>query len=225
MALQSLNINGAIGTLPPRQYAAGLGNYLVVTNPTPGTAIAYANQTSFSATANGLFSFQNNEPSGGKTFILDYIKLEQTAAAPTGTLAMHFEAFNETGLVTLTGNVASRVPVNLANLAAPGSLTVQSFAAGAATVPAAVGTRRLQALAILDTGVAVQHDTYILQAGGDVIGTAGLTAARATDPADLATVCAPVTAPPQSTTWINMWWVTSATNVPSFEFEVGFYFV
>lgn len=225
MPLGPVVLNGSLGILPPRQQSAVLGNYLMATNPTPGTAIAYANQTAFSATANGLFAIANNESAGGRTVALDYLKLEQTATAPTGTLAMHFEAFNETGIVTLTGNVATRVPVSYANQPAPGTLTVQSFAAGAATVPAAVGTRRLQSLGILDTGVTVQHDTFLVQFGADVIGTAGLTAARATDPADMATTMGPVTVPPQSTTWINMWWVTSATNVPSFEFELGFYFV
>lgn len=225
MPLGPVVLNGSLGVLPPRQQAALLGNYFTVTNPTPGTAIAYANQTAFSATANGLFSIANAEPTGGRAVALDYLKLKQTATAPTGTLVMNFEVFNETGIVAMTTLVATRTAVSLANQPAPGTLTVQSFAAGAATVPAAVGVRRQQTLGWIDTGVSVAQDTYFLQFGGDAVGSAGLTAARATDPATVVGVAGPATVPPQSTSWINMWWVTSAANVPSFEFELGLYFI
>lgn len=220
-------LNGALYLGGWRQAQAALGNYYVVTNPTPGTAIAYAQQVAFSATANGLFLFANTEISGGRTISLDYIKLVQTATAPATTLVMRLEAFNETGLVAMTGNVATRTPVNLGNVPIPATLTVQSFAAGAGTVPAAASgaTRRLQSVIAIDTGVTVQHDQYIVQFGGDVIGgTAGLTAARATDPATVVAHASAVTVPPNSTTWINMWWLTGTTNVASFEFEVGFLF-
>lgn len=223
-----LVVNGLIGLLPADQQAAGSGNYFVVTNPTPGTAVAYALQTAFSATANGLFSIANTSPvgGGGPSIYLDYLKLIQTATVPTGTLNMRFEAFNETGLVALTGNVATRTPVcSSSAFTVPSTITVQSFAAGAATVPAAVGTRRLQAIGAISTGVAVAQDTYVLQFGsGDAIGgTAGLTAARATAPATLTGQCAPVVVAPGTTSWLNMWWVTQAANAPSFEFELGLY--
>ena len=49
-----------------------------------------------------------------------------------------------------------------------------AFSAGAATVPAAVGTRRNLAEIHIDTGVCVQHDTYVVDFGVDApsIGTA-----------------------------------------------------
>lgn len=217
-------LNGQVGQLAPDQALAGSGKYYVVTNPTPGTAIAYALQTAFSATANGLFAIQNTDLAGGTSVYLDYLKLIQTATVPTGCLVMRFEAFNETGSVTLTGNVATRTPVSLGNGAAPSTVTVQSFAAGAATVPAAVGTRRLQSIAAINTSAAVVHDQYVIQFGaGDIVGgTAGLTAVRATASATIVGQAAPVVVPPASTTWINMWWVTAAANTPSFEFELGF---
>lgn len=219
-------LNGQVGILPPDQSAAGAGKYFVVTNPTPGTAIAYAQQVTFSATANAMFSIANTDVVGGTNIYVDYLKLIQTATAPATTLVMRFEVFNETGLVTLTGNVATRTPVSVNSaFAVPGTATVQSFAAGAGTVPAAVGTRRLQSVAAINTGVAVIHDQYILQFGsGDTVGgTAGLTAARATASATITGQAAPVVVAPQSTSWINMWWVTGTTNVASFEFEMGLY--
>lgn len=227
MAANAIVVNGALSVLPPDQAAAGNGQYLIVTNPTPGTAIAYAQQVTFSATANGLLAVQNNELLGGRSAYLDYLKLIQTATAPATTTVMRFEAFNETGIVSMTGNVATRTPVVSNGGVAPGTVTVQSFAAGAGTVPAAVGTRRLQSVAAIQTGVAVINDTYILQFGsGDAVGgTAGLTAARATAPATITGQAAPVVVSPQSTSWLNMWWVTGTTNVASFEFELGLYFL
>lgn len=206
---------------------AAAGKYFVVTNPTPGTAIAYALQTSFSATANGLFAIKNTNTVGGANIQLDYLKLKQTATAPTGTLVMNFEAYNETGLVTLTGNVATRTPVQLnqgSGFTQTTGAVVQSFAAGAATVPAAVGTRVLQSIGSINTGVTVAQDTYVMNFGGDgpVTGTAGLTAARATAPATVTGQMAPVIIAPQTTTILNMWWVTAAANTPSFEFELSY---
>lgn len=217
--------NGSISISQARQTAAAVGKYFVVTNPTPGTAVAYGLQVTFSATANGLFGIQNNNPSNGANIQLDYLKLIQTATAPATTLAMRMEVFNETGIVALTGAVATRTPVNINTGSSQGTnAVVQSFAAGAATVPAAVGTRRLQSVIALQTGVAVQHDAYVVQfGGGDVVaGTAGLTAARATAPATIVAQAAPIVVAPQTTSWINMWWLTATTNTPSFEFELGY---
>lgn len=220
-------LNGQVGFPSSRQMLAAAGKYFVVTNPTPGTAIAYALQTGFSATANGLFAIKNTNTVGGANIQLDYLKLKQTATVPTGTLVMNFEAYNETGLVAMTGNVATRTPVQLnqgAGFTQATGAVVQSFAAGAATVPAAVGTRVLQSIGSINTGVAVVHDTYIMNFGADGVlgGTAGLTAARATASATIASQMAPVIIAPQTTSWLNMWWVTQAANTPSFEFELAF---
>lgn len=225
MAFPSLAVNGQLGLLSSREMMANAGKYFTVTNPTPGTAIAYALQTGFSATANGLFAIANNNPSGGANIYLDTLTLTQTATAPTGTLAMHFDVFNETGIVTLTGNVATRTPVQLnTSLPQTTGAIVQSFAAGAATVPAAVGTRRLQGIGVIQTGVAVIHDTYFVQFGADSdqSGAGALTAARATAAARLGCQMPPIIVAPQTTSWINMWWVTAAANTPSFEFALNY---
>ena len=56
--------NGQIGLPTSRQMLAAAGLSYNSTNPTPGTAIAYSLKTSFSATANGLFSISNPTGSG-----------------------------------------------------------------------------------------------------------------------------------------------------------------
>lgn len=204
---------------------AANGGYFSVTNPTPGTAIVWATLTAFSATANGLFVIQNT---GAKNIYLDYLYLRQTATAPTGTLSLNIDVFNETGIVTGTGAVATRTPVGINTGSGISQVTgavVQSFAAGAITIPAAVGTRRLQAIASIPTGVTVAHDSFRFDFGADGPGMAkvGLTAARATDPAALCGSAPPIVVAPQTTSWINAWWPTQAANVPSLEFELTYF--
>lgn len=218
-------INGQTNITSGRQALAAASSYFNVTNPTPGTAIAYALQTAFSATANGLFLIQNKNGVGGKNIYVDRLKLIQTATAPATTTVMRFESFSETGLVLMTGNVATRTPVTTNGVfpAVTGAL-VQSFAAGAATIPAAVGSRTLIDVGSLQTGVAVLNDEYVVDFGSDgtTDGAPALTAARATDPARFGCQMAAVVIPPQTTSWLNMWWLTAATNTPSFEFSLTY---
>ncbi len=216
----------AASKLSSRTQLAKAGKMFVVTNPTPGTAIVHANKTAFSATANGLFVIANNNPSGsGINIYLDQLVMVQTAAAPTGTLVMHFDVYNETGIVTGTTAVATRTPVNLnPSFANTTGAVVQSFAAGAITIPAAVGTRRLMQVLTVNTGVTVVHDTFVINFGSDgpPVAKNGGAAARATDSATLAAVAPAVCIAPQTTSWINQWWVTAAANVPEYEFALTY---
>jgi hypothetical protein len=210
-----------------RQQLAGAGKSFIVTNPAPGTAIVHATLTAFSATANGLFVVANNNPVGSDINIyLDQMLLCQTATAPGNCLVKRFEVYNETGIVAGTTAVATRTPVNLnpAYSNATGAV-VQSFATGAITIPAAVKSRRLMDVFSMTTGVAVIHDTYIVTFGADGVPVAknGGAAARATDQAVITVNAKTVCIAPQTTSWINMWWLTQDTNVPSYEFALTYH--
>ena len=172
-----------------------------------------------------MFGGANGNPSGsGINIYLDRLLLCQTATAPTGTLVKHFEVYNESGIVAGSGNVATRTPVNLnPAFASTTGATAQSFAAGAITIPAAVGTRRLMDVFTMNTGVTVIHDTFVVDfSGGAAAIKNGGAAARAADSATLSAAANPVCITPQTTTWINMWWVTQAANVPSYEFALTY---
>lgn len=224
MANTSFLLNGVVGMMSSRQMLAANGNYFVVTNPTVGTGILSAVVTAASATANGLFLVQNNNPIGGKTIYWDYLSLIMSGTAPTATTVMRFDMWNEIGIVTGTTAVATRTPVNLGAATYTTGALVQSFAAGQITIPAAVGPRRLLGTAAIPTSLGVTGDNYVVQFGAD--GTPGngsvSGAVRATQPARLVTETVPVIVPPQSTSWINMWWLTQATNAGTFEFEFAF---
>ncbi len=219
-------VNGQVGFTSSRQQLVAAGKYWNVTNPTPGTAIAYANKTSFSATANGLFTIVNTNPTGGANIQLDSLTLVQTATAPDSTLTARFEIYTENAAVNLSGNAAARTPVNV-NPSFPNAgtgATVTSFAAGAGTVAAAGATRRLIDIVNLNCGVSVIHDTWVIDFGSDgpTPGTAGLTAARATDSARITAMAAPVIIPPGFSAIINSWTLSGATNVPSYEFSLKY---
>lgn len=218
-------LNGQIGFPSSRQMLAAAGKMFNVTNPTPGTAIAYANQTAFSATANGLFAIQNTNPSGGANIQLDSLTLFQTATAPATTLTARFEVYTESAAVALSGTAAARTPVNVnPGFSNTTGASVTSFAAGAGTVPAAGATRRLIDIVNLNIGVSVIHDTWVIDFGADgpTIGTPGLTAARATASARTSAMAAPVTIAPGCSAIINSWTLSGTTNAPSYEFSLKY---
>ena len=216
--------NQTSSKLSSRQQLTNAGKMFVVTNPTPGTAVTHATLTAYSATANGLFVIQNNNAANtGTNIYLDQLRLCQTAAAPASTLVKRFEIVSETGLVTGTGNVATRTPINRnPGVANTTGAVVQSFSAGAITIPAAVGTRRIMDILAMPTGVTVRYDAFNITFGGETAWKNGGAAARATDPAEISISAAAVCITPQTTTWINMWWVTQDTNIPQYEFSLTY---
>lgn len=221
-----ITVNGTVNTLSSRQAIALGGKYFTVTNPTIGTPVVGATITAWSATANGLFVIQNNAPSGGANIVLDSLMMRMRSTAPTGTLTMQFEAYNETGIVTGTGNVTSRTPIQVnTGLPQTSNAGVQAFAAGCITIPAAVGTRRLQDTATISTGLGIDGDTYLLTFGADGFpsNSRGGAAVRATDTGLIGGSMGPIVIAPQTTSWLNMWWLTQAANVPSWEYRLGLF--
>lgn len=219
MAVTATLINGAINVVSGRQALAAAGAYYSVTNATIGTGVAYATVSAFSATANGLIVVQNKNPAGGKSIYFDRLQMIQTATAPVAT-AIRGEVFNETGVVVGTTAVVTAVPVqiNTAGGQATGAV-VQTFNAGAITIPAAVGTRVCQGQFMIACGVQVAKDVTIVDFGADGVATphGGQTAARATDTATLTGICNPIIVAPGTTSWINLWGF--ATNAPTWEYN------
>ncbi len=218
-------VNGQVNVLPTRQVMAGLGNYYVATNPTPGTGVTYALVTSFSATADGLFTVANNNPSGGRTIQLDYLHLMMTTAtAATGTTVQKMAVYVEQGIVAPSAGNVAVVPRPVNPSSPQTGAIINGFSAGAATIPAAVGIRTLVSNGSLATSLGIASDSYVYIFGGNPsISSPALIAARATAPARLVTTMAPVTIPPQTTAIIDFWWLTAAANAPVFEYELGYF--
>ncbi len=218
----AMNLTGTLGLLPRRQQLTAYGAYWVVNN-VPGTAVTGLVAVAYSATANGMFLVQNgNSVASGKQIFFDRLTFYQNnATVPVGT-NFHFEVYNETGIVTGTGTVATKTPINVNTTSGQSTgMTVQAFAAGEITIPAAVGVRKLVGVGSLPVGVNVVKDTYVVDFGADGVakGKEGQVAARATDTARHCTQMAPVCIPPQTTTWLNFW--GPGTNAPDFEYELS----
>lgn len=222
MANTAFVLNGQVGLLRPRQMIAGAGKYFVATNPTPGTGVLFGTVTAFSATADGLFTIANNNPTGsGVNIYLDYLSLNMSGTAPTATTVLKMAVFNEVGIVAPSAGNVAVTPRNVMIGGVTTNAVVNGFSSAAMTIPAAVGTRTLVSNISIPTSLGVTGDTYVVQFGGEASGANALTAARATAPARIVVTASPVTIAPQTTAIIDAWWVGQATNGPTWEFELG----
>lgn len=215
-------LNGQVGFPSQQQMVAANGKLFAVNCQTTGTAIAYATLTSFSATANGMFVIRNTSGTGGPNIHLVRLDLFQTASVATGT-CISFEAYNEIGQVTGTGNVITRTPIQTNQAFSQSTVAVvQAFNAGAITIPAAVGNRVLQGQGWIPVGVNVAKDVYSMDFGSDTPAAShrGQTAARATDTGRMAGQMGAVIIPPGTTSWLNCWGL--GTSAPSFEYNLTY---
>ena len=120
---------------PNRAQFAAEGSYLVVTNPTVGTVVTWvdsgpAGQQAFVDTGPN-FWIHNNEPAGGRTIYLDYVKLIASKVMTSG-VSMQFAVLLDPVPRTIsTNNMLNVVPVTTAsaypNLATP-TILVQNSA-------------------------------------------------------------------------------------------------
>lgn len=223
MAQQSVVVvNGQVGLNGSRQNLTAAGKYFVATNPTPGTGVVCGTVTAFSATADGLFTIANTNPVGGANIQLDYLSLNMSGTAPTATTVMKGAVYVESGIVAPSAGNVAITPRNLLPSGPSSAATVNGFSSAMMTIPAAVGTRTLVANYSLPTSLGITGDTYVIQFGGEpVSGANALTAVRATAAARIVGTTTPVTIPPQYTGIIDWWWLTQATNGPTFEFELA----
>lgn len=226
MASSIISVNGQLGLFPSRQLASGNSSYFVATNPTLGTGVQYALKTSFSATANGLFTVTNNNPLTGSKIYMDSISLLMTGTAPTATTVMVFNLFVEQGVVTPSaGNaVITAVSPNSGTANSATNALINAYTGAAAmTIPAAVGTRRSIGSVYLPTSLGITGDTYVLQFGPSMpAASAGLTAVRATAAATIIGNAPPVVLAPNTSLIVDCYWLTQASTAPTFEYSLNY---
>ncbi len=222
MPSNALVLNGQISLLPLRASLAAAGKMFVVTTAV-NTPIAYAQVTGYSATANGLWSLSNSNPTGGANLYVDRLRMMETAAVATGT-QLRWEIYSQTTIMALGTAAAAITPVN-ANAAYSGQTGAVAtfFNAGAGTVPASAGVRTLIDEGSMAVGVNVVKDSYNWDFFSDAIpaGKTGLTAARATDTADIWAPAGPVIVPPGCSAYMNLW--GPGTSTPSYEFKFSYF--
>lgn len=199
---------------------------------TPGTTVAQQAQiTAFSDTA--PLWVMNNNTNNGPTIYPQYLRLMLGGTAPAGTLNLELSV-----QIDLQG--FSKLPTNSNQYTQPAinngdtrdtsavsaMVLYQYLAAQAMVTPASSTSVRKVCRARIATGVAVVGDEYVFQFGAadQFQGSArGFTAARATDTARIVTQAPAWSLGPNRWATIHLWWTTSATNLPTWESEWGWY--
>lgn len=155
------------------QALADEGSYFLVANLTPGTGLAtIATPTAFVATSPFLI-IQNNEPAGGKSIVLDFIKLVCTAPGTAGT------ALHATSVIDLVNSRYSSGATLIVNATGPtggqlsnpksgvgGSTTVVAVAGPLVATAASLQARLLEPDMILKAAIPAVNDQYVIKFGG-----------------------------------------------------------
>ena len=209
-----------------RQVLVEEGTYFSITNPTPGTAIAYGSsgtQATFVDTVPFLQILNTGNPGDPNAPIVypDYIKLAQLGTAPASTTSVRAALKLDNGFrVATAGTPATNVPLstnmNLAT-AQPASRVV-TFSGAVATIPAASAAARLVANWQVKGGPTLNLDEYITAFG---INDAALGGGYLTTVASYEARVPPVAIGPGQCLTMYLWFISGITNPFSYEFEIG----
>lgn len=216
-------VNIAVGG---KQSISDEGQYFVVTNPTPGSAVTYAQQTTFSDTV-ALFVWKNDDKAGtkAKRIYFDYIRLLLKGVASTATTWEYAIKTDADVSRAPTAGSTTLTPVNPnADEAAASVAKVFAFSGAGLTVPASSGAARLVSRGTLAQGLNVAGDEYVLYFGppDSIAGANALTAARATNPCRFANHAPPIILGPQQ--WMVFYaWVPGGGGAATFEYEAGWW--
>lgn len=192
------------------------GSYFVTTNPTPGTPINYAIQTTFSDTV-AAFTFRNGAGAGGKRIYLDYIRMLMGATAPASATSMHYALKVDNIIRGSAGTVP--VPQNPNMAADNASIADIRYTP---TVAAVGASARLVDRGVVRSVIPVANDEYIFSFGSvekaaSISDIAGTTAKRIVIP------CPPVILGPGAnhTALLHIWLPANAATAGQFEFGTG----
>lgn len=199
---------------------------------TPGTTVAQQAQiTAFSDT--GPLWVINNNSTAGPTIFPQYLRLLLSGTAPAGTLSLELAVLLDVpGYSKLPSNSNQYTQPTVTNGDTRDTSTVsvtslyQYAAANAMVTPASSTSVRKVCRARISTGVAVSGDEYVFQFGAadqDHGSSRGYTAARATDTGRIVCQAPAWSVGPLRWATVHLWWLTSATNVPTWESEWGWY--
>lgn len=201
--------------IPTKHLLSAEGSAWGVTTPTPGTAVTYALQTTFSDTV-GFVAVRNIDPVGGRTVTIDKLRIITVAVAATVTSvewAVKIDNINRTptaGFTTLS-------PANTRFGGAAPAAQVFIPNAGSLTVPAASAAARLIGRGTLRSVIPVAKEVWSIFFGAvESVGlSAGTTAGSYADHASAFTLN------PGDTAMIHLWQPGAATTTPTFELEIS----
>lgn len=190
------------------------GSYFVGTNATPGTAVNYAIQTTFSDTVSAI-TLRNSDGAGGKRITLDYIRLllgTVPASATAGQFAIKTDA-------TVRGSAGTLViPQNPNADVGQGSVADLRYTP---TVAVASAAARLLSRGALRSTIPVINDEWMFVFGSvEKSAAAGLGAATAQR---MPIPVPPVIVGPGQTVLLHLWFPGNAATAAAFEWECGWW--
>lgn len=173
---QTVDVAGAVLSDPvmtTKHGIASLGQLFVSTNPTPGTALTYNAQTTFSATVPFLYLFNS---SAVKNVYVDAIKIIMVTAS-AGSTSVNYAINLDTAARTFSpDNTLAITPVNTNALAGTASvLTVKAQNSGTASAVSAAASPKLIGRGNLG-GLTILGDELVIDFGADDIAPYGSSA-------------------------------------------------
>jgi hypothetical protein len=211
---------------PNRNQFAAEGSYLVACNPTIGTGFTWvdsgaAAMQSFTDTAPN-FWIHNNEPYGGRTIYLDYLKLVSTKVGASGVSVQYAVLLDSIPRTITTNNMTAVVPSvpssGLSPLAIPSILVQNSATASAFSASSAA--KKIAARGCVG-GINIVAHTYGLTFGSLHAGSTAVGAADGTGaPGQCWDSAAAVGINPGQDCSIYFWCPTAADNLDP-EFMIG----
>lgn len=224
-------LTGVAG-VPSRYGIAENGSYYVLTNPTPGTGLAFAVNASSDFTKS-LFIFNNTltavpANTSGVSCFLDYVKIIPTVA-PASATAMFYALQLDTSSRYSAGGTGPTSGVNtngcaLSGAQAPGgpaSIGKWYYASGSAVITTTAASANVR---LVGRGVA---RSVIPAVGDDIVIVFGAApqdgASSATASGRTVTHAAPVIVGPGQSLVFNVWFPSNAVTGLSYEFECGWW--
>lgn len=198
---------------------AGEGSYFVVTNPTPGTAIAGI------TAADGLddleaLVFLRNGLSNDKRIELDFLLLQVAAAGTNGT-NFAFAMKGDKGNSRYASGGSSLTPVNT-NMGSTRSTGIDKFYFGAVVPTAATSEVRLLHHGLLRTVIKVIGDKYLFKFGDSSPGVLSGIPLEGTTQANINVPCPPIVLDPGDTFLFHEF-AASQTVAAQYQFACGFW--
>lgn len=196
------------------------GSYFVTYNVTDGTGIAgHAAPVQADLSTKPLLHVFNNNASGGKSIIIDFVRLRMTAIGAGATTTDFTSWVDNAGATSKTSGGTVATVVNCRGDQPFSSGAVVTFGAVVASAPASevrLDHQRVRSV------VAVVEDQYVFDFGGASYGppTGGITMAG-TAVVGLYVKMAPVVIPPKGNFKLVQWGA-SQSGAHSFEYTLGF---
>lgn len=206
-----------LNLFPGKHVLADEGSAFVATNPTPGTALAFAVNATYDVTKSFMVVKNLASPGDGKRVYLDSIKIMPTVAPASATALCYAIWLGTFAGYTSGGTEIIPVNTNGDDGTSPASRVIMASGTAVLTTVAA-GLNRLVARGVARSVIPAVCDEICIAFGADSVGSSSSTASGhsvSNAPA--------IVIPPQGIAVLNIWMPSNAVTGLSYEAEVSLF--